>query len=397
MRNDFDELLKRVLTPSDEPGDILNWKIIAQVKENKNMKQKKKKISAAVIAATLAATTSITAFAAWRYLDAADVADRLGEENVAKSFVEESVTPNENAEDTENNAAEKQSYGGYQVTMLGLASGDSLSENPRISNGEVRSDRTYCVVMIQREDGTAIDEEQENYFVSPLIKGLNPGLYNIVSMAGNYSEFVEDGVLYRLIECDNIAYFADRTIYLCVTDTSFYDSTLYHYNEDGSITRNEEYPGLNALFTLKMDASLADPVKAQELIDRINSPEEDDTEIEVPPEAAKAMEWGSQITPENIEQFCDRLENTVQTMTADKDGYLTLQPWVIDEVNGSGGGSGGKFLMSFLFEDRTPGLYIDGYSASENGLKDFVITTFTLNEDGTVTFAAWVPKESYRQ
>lgn len=398
MKNDLDELLTHVLTPREEAGDRLNRKILDQVKETGHMRQKKyKRASVAAIAAAVAAATSITAFAAWQYRSAADVADRIGDEELAKTFMQQSETageaPEENGE--QNLTGESQSCGGYKVTVLGMVSGENLSEYQRKSGDEVRSDRTYCAVAIQKEDGTAIDAEHEDFFVSPLIGGLNPGLYNAASLCGNYSEFVEEGILYRLLECDNIEYFADHELYLCVTDTSFYDSRLYYYDEvNGSITRNTDYQGLNALFDLELDSALADPAKAQALIDEIDNPSADsDVEIELPQECKDAMEWAEQITPENIQQYCVRMENTVQTVAVDEEGYFTVQPWLLNEaVSDTRGGGLCRVKFDYQFRDRTPGLYIDG-SGTGGGLEDLVITTFTLNEDGTVTFAAWVPRE----
>lgn len=399
MKNDLDELLKRVLTPREEAGDILNRKILEQVKETGKMKQKKyRRASAAVIAAAFTAMFSITAVAAWQYKSAADIADRLGDDELVKNFSEPFQTVDESTENGDNMSivGMSQSYGGYKVTVLGILSGEELSSFPHISNGVVRSDRTYCAVAIEREDGTAVNAEKEDFFVSPLIGGLNPSFYNAASLFGNYSEFVEDGILYRLLECDNIEYFADHEMYLCVTDTWFYDNRLYNYNEDdGSISRNTEYQGLNALFDLKLDSSLADPVKAQALIDEIDSPSvTDDVEIEFPEETNAAMEWASQLTPETIEQYCVRMENTVQTITVDEEGYFTIQPWLVNEaVSDTRGGGGGKSKFSFVFDDDdTPRMLLQGYSCSD-GMEDLVITTLTLNEDGTITFAAWVPKE----
>lgn len=398
MKNDLDELLKLVLTPREEAGDILNRRILEQVKETGNMKQKKyKRASAAVIAAAVAAATSLTAFAAWQYRSASDVADSIGDEKLARAFVQQTEAAGETTGGNEEQSpsGESQSCGGYKVTVLGMVSGENLSEYQRKSGDELHSDRTYCAVAIQREDGTAINTEQENFFVSPLIGGLNPDLYNAASLSGNYSEFAEEGILYRLLECDNIAYFADHELYLCVTDTAFYDSSLYNYHEaDGSISRNTEYQGLNALFTLKLDTALADPEKAQALIDKVNasSPDED-WEYELPQEMKEAMEWADQITPENIEQYCVRMENTVQTVTVDEDGYFRTQAWLVNEaVSDTRGGSGGKIKFDILFRERIPGLRIDGVSTGDS-LEELVITTYTLNEDGTVTFAAWVPKE----
>lgn len=402
MKNDLDELLKRVLTPKEEAGDILNRKILEHIKETGNMRQKKyRRASAAVIAAAFTVVFSITAVAAWQYKSAADIADKLGDDELVKNFREQYGAADESTENSGNMSivGESQSYGGYKVTVLGILSGEELSEFKRMSNGVVRSDRTYCAVAIEREDGAAVDAEREEFFVSPLIGGLNPSFYNAMSLFGNYSEFVEDGILYRLLECDNIEYFADHELYLCVTDTWFYDNRLYNYNEDnGSISRNTEYQGLNALFDLEIDSALADPVKAQALIDEIDSPSEvDDLEIEFPEDVNDAMEWAGQLTPETIAQYCVRMENTVQTMTVDEEGYYTIQPWLVNEaVSDSRGGGGGKGNVSFLFDnDDTPRMLIQGFTCSD-GMEDLVITTLTLNEDGTITFAAWVPKEVSR-
>lgn len=398
MKNELDELLTRVLTPKEEPGNILNRKILEQVKESGKMRPKKyKAVTAAAVAAVFVAAGSITALAAWQYMSASEVANKIGDDSLTSHF-EEQMSDMESGADKSSIVGESQSYGGYKVTMLGLLSGENLSEYQRMSGGVVRSDRTYCVVAIEKEDGTAIDAEHENYFVSPLIGGLEPWLYNAVTLCGNYSEFVEDGILYRLLECDNIEYFADHELYLCVTDTSFYDTGLYHYDEaSGSISRNTEYEGLNALFDLNIDASLADPSKAQALIDEINTPSENDgMEPEMPEEIKDAMEWAGKLTSENIEQYCVRLENTVQTVTVDKDGYYVIQPWLVNEaVSDTWGGEGGKYNAAyFSTEYYAPGvLNINGYNTGNDGMAGLVITTFIINEDGSMTFAAWVPKD----
>ncbi len=398
MKNDLDELLKLVLTPREEAGDILNRKILQQVKETEYMGQKRmKKVSVAVVAALFVATTSITAFAAWKHLSAADVAERIGDEKLTKAFIEQMELDEEETGDKGrmNVYGESQSFGGYKVTVLGIASGKELSEYAHISNGEVRDDRTYCAVAIQKEDGTVVDAEHEYFFVSPLISGLNPGLYNAVTLCGNSTRFAENGILYQMLECDNIEYFADRKLYLCVTDTVMYDSSLYDYNEEsGDIARNVGYQGLNALFELQLDASKADPVRAQALIDEVNTPSGDgEDEIELPKEMADALEWTGQVTPENIGQYCVRLENTVQTLNVDKEGYFTMKPWLAnEEVSDTRGSDGGRFNMAYFFEDNTPGLIIFS-GATSGGMEDVILETFTLNEDGTITFAAWVPKE----
>lgn len=156
---------------------------------------------------------------------------------------------------------ETQSYGDYRVTLLSIISGEMLSEYPHCSNGATAADRTYAVVAIENADGVPAPE----FFVSPLIGGYNPAFYNIAGMSGNYTDMAEDGILYRLLECDNVEIFADHDLYLCVSEGMFYNKEAYCYDGlTGKISRNEEYEGLNALFGLPVDTAKANPEKAAE-------------------------------------------------------------------------------------------------------------------------------------
>lgn len=48
------------------------------------------------------------------------------------------------------------------------------------------------------------------FFISPLIKGQEPWRANIATMNGGYADTVIDGIMYRLIACDQVEIFADR-------------------------------------------------------------------------------------------------------------------------------------------------------------------------------------------
>lgn len=100
-----------------------------------------------------------------------------------------------------------------------------------------------------------------------LIKGLEPWKYNIVTMGGSYHEFFEDGILYRLIECDSIEMFADRGLYICVSSTYFFNVAAYDFNtETGEIIPKDEFEGTNVLFDLPLDVSLGDYERAEEYL-----------------------------------------------------------------------------------------------------------------------------------
>ena len=169
---------------------------------------------------------------------------------------------------------ETQSYGAYRVTLLSIVSGEKLSEYPYYGeNEDIVSDRTYAVVAIENVKeipmpNTSEDEYGElEFFVSPLIGDYNPAVYNIASMSGNYTDMTIDGILYRLLECDNVEMFAEHKLYLCVSEGIFFNTEAYNYDkETGQISRNEAYEGLNALFDLPVDVSKANPKKAAEYI-----------------------------------------------------------------------------------------------------------------------------------
>lgn len=93
---------------------------------------------------------------------------------------------------------------------------------------------------------------------SPLIQGLNPAEYNIYSMGGGATYYVENGICYMIVCCDSIEMFADRQIYLAVTQGPDHKTGYEYDNSSGLISRGEDFDGINALFSLHLDASKAD-------------------------------------------------------------------------------------------------------------------------------------------
>lgn len=391
MKKDIDALLKQALTPSDHPGFWLNQRILNQAKETDRMGMKKvRKIPAAVLAAAIVlGAGSVSAYAAWKYLTPAEIAGNVKDKKLAAAFQgKDAVTVNES-----------QSYGGYKATFFGIVSGKDLSDYAFTSNSELRRDRTYTVVAIERADGTPMPDTSDEaygeqpFFVSPLIKGHDPNWYNVATMSGGYSEFVEDGISYRLTECDNVEIFADQGLYLCVCSGTFYDNQAYDYDEaTGEITRNEEYEGINALFDLPIDVSKADPQAAADYEKLLADGGQEEPEDEEPVSPAEAQmqaaldEWIQKATADNIEEYAQRVESTVQVLTPDEEGKVTYEY----EVEGRGKGSGTED-MEYLFKDGAKRA-VGAYFYSEDALDSIVVTLFTKNEDGTVTFAAYIPK-----
>lgn len=266
MENQLDELLRHALTPEDEPNVWLNQNIVNRVKEKKKMEgRNKKRFSVAAAVAVLAlCLSSVTVYAAIKYLSPAEVAEEMQDEKLAEVFLSDKAMV----------INETQSYGGYTVTFLSVVSGELLSNYPYYNDTDsIVADRTYAVVAIEKADGTSMPDTSEEaygelkFFASPLIGDYNPAFYNIASMSGNYADITEEGILYRLLECDNVEMFADHSLYLCVAEGIFYNTDAYCYDAaTGNISRNEEYDGLNALFELPIDTAKANPEKAAEYI-----------------------------------------------------------------------------------------------------------------------------------
>lgn len=282
-----------------------------------------------------------------------------------------------------------------------MTSGENIAECITEKNGEILADRTYIVSAVSRTDGVGMPENLSDdaygdmrFFVSPLIEGCNPALVNIISMDGVYTEFVQDGVLYRLTECANIEIFADRTVYLCVADGDLYNEDAYIFDQKtGEISRSEDYGGVNALFELPLDPALADTEAAEEYLEAFEknsgkSAEEGSEEDAYALGSKEAEAFMEKVTPDSIDQYAERIEESVQVIGADEDD-------VICEYTAEDG----EHLAGIMdrereFPDGKPGMSVRiRYYHDERGVESLKIVTFTLNEDGTVTGAVYLPKE----
>ena len=311
--------------------------------------------AAAVLAACILVLGSITAVAAYRYLSPAQAAEETGNDLLKEAFLsEDAVLVNESQED-----------GG-------------ISED----------DRIYTVVAIEKADGTPMPDGssdeymKEAFYVSHYIRGLDPVWYGMMGLGGGYTEFVKDGILYRLIDMDNIEMFADKGIYVGVNTGSFYDTDAYRFDEStGEITRNESYQGVNALFVLPVDKSKADPAAAQAFLKEceqsFNEPSEP---IEMDERQMEVEEFINMLTSDNLEEYCEMDESTRQVCTPDGDGYISF-------------GNGGHAPVDFVCPDRKAGVRNIGSYSCSDGVVDLNIEVFTLNEDGTVTYAMYHPKQ----
>lgn len=388
---DMDELLKKSLTPADIPPEQLNCQVLLRAKERKQMKHQKRIPAAVAAAVCVVLLGSVTVVAARRYFSPSEIAVEFEDNALAKAFSGESAVL----------VNETQESGGYRITLLGSVAGKNLSDY-MITNdkGMVEEDKIYTVVAIERTDGTPMpdtssdDYDKEPLYVSHYIRGLDPNVYSLQSMGGGYSTAVRDGVMYRMLEMDNIEMFADKGIYVGVSSGTFYDREAYRFDEgSGEISRNTDYKGVNALFTLPMDKSKADSAAAKEYLEKLHA------EWETPAEGAYDFQIGkadaadlaveefmNQLTAQNLDEYAAPVESTRKVLTQDKEGTVS---YTYELENGAAGS--GEFLIT---EEMKAGEYqIAGYSYSEDALESLLIDVFVLNEDGTVTFVIYQPKQ----
>lgn len=390
MKKNMNELIKCALTPDMEPQADLNMNVLRVIKENENMEKEnrfcRRKFPTVILAAVLVlAFGSITAMAAYHYLSPANVAAELEDDELEKAFLgKEAVLVNET-----------QKCGDYYITLLGSVAGKNISDYFLENTDAITAGRIYTVVAIERADGNPMPDTsseeygKEPFYVSHYIRGLDPKKYSIMSMGGGYTEFVKDGIMYRVLDMENIEMFADKGIYVGVSSGTFYDAEAYIYDENtGIMTPNEAFDGVNALFMMPVDESKADSVAAQKYLEEFEQSMDAPDEPIVMTDADMDVEaFMEKITSENLNDYAKPVDGTKQIYKVNEDGVFDYS-WTTED---GAGGSGTDEISNIFPEGKTGTCKIGGYSYSEDGLHSLYFYVFTLNEDGTVTFEVYEP------
>lgn len=378
----LDLILRQALSPEIDDKDIKintmerkqNMKHIEHKKGNgKNWK------ALPVAAASVAVLTlsTITVYAAWHYFSARDVATETADNKLAQEFDQNNWM----------DECETQSFGDYDITLLGVVSGNEISDHlSKDDLGNIDGDKTYVSVAISHSDGSPMpdplsaDSDSEQFYVSPYINGLDPAKYNVSALGSKNTIFVSDGIQYRLLETDNIECFADQGIYIGVSEGSEYDENAYLYDSaTGALSRNEAYEGVNALFSLPIDPAMGDAEKAAEVKNAMDDYKAGGESTDILSEADR---WCNSITPENIDEKAVPLESSRKTVTEAEFIEFIMEDTTCDEDTKA------KVLKEYFPNGEGMSELI---ARSGSSMEDAYVETYTLNTDGTVTILRYVP------
>lgn len=257
----LDELLKDMYQKEGAVPEEWNKRLLEK-KGTYKMPRYRRKVAAAILLLCLFGISG-SVYAAYHYLTPAQTAKEMEMNTLAEKFAQQ--------EDEVLSVKTK----GYCINYLGMLTGKNLSDN--LEGAEVEEEKTYIVTAIQKDDGTAMTHS-DHFFIGPFVKGLNPIHYNFTQYGSSATRMIDHGIMYCISECDDIAIFAKRGIYLAVQEGVFYDSEAYSMDEKtGVLTANKEYEKVNVLFEIQLDESMADEEKAQAYIDKIDKEASDTT------------------------------------------------------------------------------------------------------------------------
>lgn len=367
---EFDKILKENLQPDCVPEKSLNLSIIRKAKETQNMKNRTLKSGIAVAAAIgILVVGSASVYAAYRYLTPSQVAERMMTDNsLAKAF--------------ESKAAVKinktQKSDGYDITLMGIVTGKNLAAMVEKENQPSISDaKSYIVVAIKREDGKSMsDSKQDDYrtfCVSPLIRGKQFIDVNNATLGAGAQSFVQDGVQYQLLECDDLEIFANMGVYVGVVESFGQEAQAFTMDEKtGEYEINKKFDGMQALFELPLDKSKADDKAAEAYFKQAEKSDSDSKATE-----NKADEGMERKQIVNRLKDAKLIDDETKTVTPDKDGMVSI----------STSTEKSSYNVSDWTYDTGEEIMIGEYG--DGTAKGTKIETLTKNGDGTFTYKVY--------
>lgn len=307
---EMDEFLKENLLPDCVPEKSLNASIVKKVKGTQNMKHRTWKLSVAAAIAILV-VGSASAYAAYRYLTPSQVAEQITEDGaLAKAFEsKDAIMVNET-----------QKTAGYNITLMGIVSGKNLSS---VTSEAVDQTKTYAVAAIAREDGKAMpdntDDNYQTFCVSALVHGKRFQNVNNAALNAGVTSFVQDGVQYELLECDNLEMFANQGVYMGIVESFGNESQAFVMNKKtGDYTVNKDFDGMKALFTIPLDKSKADDAAAEQYFEKIGEKENAKTAEKENNENKAAANAGSKSEESRLTSEWEQKLMKFRTLTSKK-------------------------------------------------------------------------------
>ena len=333
---------------------------------------------AVVITALLIVT--VTAFAAWYLKNPGDVAQELGDSTLGVAFSSKAII----------NINSSVASGDYVFTLLAVMNGKDITNSPLFSEN-VQDDRIYAAIAVQYVDGKPMSGD-ESFFASPLVKGLKPWQVNAATMNGGYMEKVIDGVLYRIVDCDDVSVFADRGLYFAICTDLFLNSDTFAYDDNtGEVSVNPDYKGASAVFELPMDKSMSDKEKAEQyLASFFHESAEDSGDGK---KAQDDFETDGATVPESDVDWdkAEPVPSTVRELAVEENGFIS---YTFDFEYG-GGTTGAIFEQIFTDDPITQSAVICVVESGESPDDSHQYAVrFTKDENGCIKGMVILPNKS---
>ena len=328
MENKIRKSYQKIKPTEGEKGIMLH-----RIKEELSTGRKHRSHRKIAVAACLCFgifAASGTTYAAYRYMTTSEVATELDEPKLSKYFgkTQSEVKIQENDE--------------YRAIYIGEVTGKNLSKDSDEQNNDddestakIDENATYIVTALERKDGNPI-ELDESVITTPFVKGVRPWQYNIYFMNNSAAITMKRGnTLYSLTYSGDIEIFADRGVYIAMTDNAP-SADSYSYDEKtGEIAPVKDYKGMNFLFIVDLDKSRADSEKADRVLndslDEQNGGEETTNDDSSNPNELSTDDY-DRLTDEIISSgtlvYTEKLklgkDNSYQYKVHDKTIHLTL-------------------------------------------------------------------------
>lgn len=364
--------------------------------EKRSYRQRSKVVAAVVCTVILLGSGSV--YAANHYLNPSQIVDEISADStLSKVFADkDAITINET-----------QTSNGYDITLLGLVSGEKLGVYvPDETKKEVSDKHSYAALAISKSDGSKMSNR--NFCVSPLINGEAFTDVNAATLNVGLSWFEKDGVIYELIECDNLEIFADRGVYLSLVDDFGDEVAAFRMDEaTGKYHKVEDYAGTSALFTLPLDKDKADTVAADKFLVSLRREADSETDGEraavgvavgdASDEAIsdineKAQALVDSITEDNLKEYFVLDESRpIFTARPDEKGWIDFGTAYVEDCDWTvNGGSG--YLTDWIADDEDFNVVSTVVSSDDETQADMStleITVVFRNDDGSFTEATY--------